>query len=274
MELPHLGQHCSEPTCRQLDFLPFTCNLCKKVFCVDHHKYDAHSCTESYKADVQVPICPLCNQPVPSKRGETPDLAVNDHMENNCKNKNKKIYTNKCSAAGCKVKEMVPVSCESCHQNYCLRHRHTVDHDCKGPATAQDRAAIAAAARSSNKGKHQGNGAISHIQKASQAANQSIRKYLTPASGGPRPTGNTPSPRSASMSSYQGGMSEDEALARAMAASMQESNGSVNHQVSHASNQDEDALLAQAIAASLEQNNVRHSNRQQSNSSTNSCNVC
>lgn len=61
------------------------------LYSVDHHKYAAHSCSESYRADVQVPICPLCDQPVPSKRGEPPDLAVNEHMENNCRNKKKKV---------------------------------------------------------------------------------------------------------------------------------------------------------------------------------------
>lgn len=67
------------------------CGVFDLIFSVDHHKYDAHNCTESYKADVQVPICPLCNQAVPSKSGQPPDLAVNDHMENNCKNKKKKV---------------------------------------------------------------------------------------------------------------------------------------------------------------------------------------
>ncbi|MPC59539.1 AN1-type zinc finger protein 2B [Portunus trituberculatus] len=50
------------------------------------------------------------------------------------------IYTNKCSADGCKTKEMIPVLCESCRQNYCLRHRHPSDHDCKGPTSAKEQA--------------------------------------------------------------------------------------------------------------------------------------
>lgn len=72
------------------------------------------------------------------------------------------------------------------------------------------------------------------------------------------------------MSSFQGGLSEDEALARALAASMQDSNGSTSQQQQSqpSSADNEDELLAQAIAASLEQ-------RQEHNSaSRNSCNVC
>ncbi|XP_063600369.1 AN1-type zinc finger protein 2A-like [Penaeus indicus] len=193
MELPHIGTNCAEPTCRQLDFLPFTCNMCKKEFCVDHHKYEDHSCPESYKADVRIPVCPLCNQPVPSKRGEAPDLAVNDHLENNCKNKNKKIYTNKCSANGCKTKEMVPVSCNACGLNYCLRHRHTTDHDCKGPATSRDKAAKAAMSRSGTS-RGQSNGSVSRgLSSLADASAQGIRRYFSPSppSAGPRPTGHS-----------------------------------------------------------------------------------
>lgn len=30
---PDLGDHCQHPDCHQLDFLPFHCDGCKKVFC-------------------------------------------------------------------------------------------------------------------------------------------------------------------------------------------------------------------------------------------------
>lgn len=33
---------------------------------------------------------------------------------------------------GCKQKEMMKVICEQCHKNYCLKHRHPLDHDCTG----------------------------------------------------------------------------------------------------------------------------------------------
>lgn len=34
--------------------------------------------------DVQVPVCPLCNVPVPVKRGEIPDVVVSEHMDRDC----------------------------------------------------------------------------------------------------------------------------------------------------------------------------------------------
>lgn len=35
--------------------------------------------------DVQVPVCPLCNTPIPIKRGEMPDIKVGEHIDRDCK---------------------------------------------------------------------------------------------------------------------------------------------------------------------------------------------
>ena len=35
--------------------------------------------------DNQVPVCPLCNSLVPVKKGETPDITVGRHIDNDCK---------------------------------------------------------------------------------------------------------------------------------------------------------------------------------------------
>ncbi|XP_074649842.1 AN1-type zinc finger protein 2A-like isoform X2 [Tubulanus polymorphus] len=137
MELPELGQNCHKQSCKQLDFLPFTCDACSKIFCKDHIRYDEHQCSESYKKDNQVPTCPLCNKPIPLKPGELADDKVSQHIDTDCqsdpaKERRGKIYTNKCSYKGCKQKELIPVSCEKCNKNYCLRHRHEQDHYCTG----------------------------------------------------------------------------------------------------------------------------------------------
>ncbi len=51
----------------------------------EHIKYDNHKC-DSLKAnkDFQVPLCPLCNQPVPYKRTEQPDIAMSAHIDRDC----------------------------------------------------------------------------------------------------------------------------------------------------------------------------------------------
>lgn len=53
-------------------------------FSKDHFNYSQHSCNNAFQKDVQVPVCPLCNKPVPSKRGEQPDIAVGEHIDRDC----------------------------------------------------------------------------------------------------------------------------------------------------------------------------------------------
>ncbi|EHH17093.1 hypothetical protein EGK_13400 [Macaca mulatta] len=84
MEFPDLGKHCSEKTCKQLDFLPVKCDACKQDFCKDHFTYAAHKCPFAFQKDVQVPVCPLCNTPIPVKKGQIPDVVVSDHIDRDC----------------------------------------------------------------------------------------------------------------------------------------------------------------------------------------------
>uniref|UniRef100_A0A672MGU1 AN1-type domain-containing protein n=1 Tax=Sinocyclocheilus grahami TaxID=75366 RepID=A0A672MGU1_SINGR len=85
MEFPDLGEHCSEKSCKRLDFLPMKCDACEDIFCKDHITYANHKCTSSYKKDIQVPVCPLCNTPIPIRRGEMPDIKVGEHIDRDCK---------------------------------------------------------------------------------------------------------------------------------------------------------------------------------------------
>ena len=41
------GQHCSEAACKALDFLPFKCASCSRVFCLEHRSLSAHKCHAS-----------------------------------------------------------------------------------------------------------------------------------------------------------------------------------------------------------------------------------
>ncbi|XP_054971629.1 AN1-type zinc finger protein 2A isoform X2 [Pan paniscus] len=84
MEFPDLGKHCSEKTCKQLDFLPVKCDACKQDFCKDHFTYAAHKCPFAFQKDVHVPVCPLCNTPIPVKKGQIPDVVVGDHIDRDC----------------------------------------------------------------------------------------------------------------------------------------------------------------------------------------------
>lgn len=129
------------------DFLPVKCDSCDKVFCASHYNYERHNCPGAHKKNFQVPICPLCGEPVPTAPGVEPDLTVSQHIDKQCKSDSKKIYTNRCHAKGCKRKELIPVQCSQCKLNFCLRHRHSSDHDCK-PTTSTQPAASGAAGSS------------------------------------------------------------------------------------------------------------------------------
>uniref|UniRef100_A0A452DWA7 Zinc finger AN1-type containing 2B n=1 Tax=Capra hircus TaxID=9925 RepID=A0A452DWA7_CAPHI len=144
MEFPDLGAHCSEPSCKRLDFLPLKCDACSGIFCADHVAYAQHHCGSAYQKDIQVPVCPLCNVPVPVARGESPDRAVGEHIDRDCRSdpaqQKRKIFTNKCERAGCRQREMMKLTCDRCGRNFCIKHRHPLDHDCSGEGHPTSRA--------------------------------------------------------------------------------------------------------------------------------------
>lgn len=123
MELSNVGKHCEVSTCRQLDFLPFTCDNCKKIFCSEHRKYENHKCSiPKPMRDKVVPVCPLCEKPISVQPGEDIDRIIDLHITSGCKDERKeKIFTNKCSFKSCKHRELIAISCKQCKQNYCLQ---------------------------------------------------------------------------------------------------------------------------------------------------------
>uniref|UniRef100_A0A8C0HAP5 Zinc finger AN1-type containing 2B n=1 Tax=Chelonoidis abingdonii TaxID=106734 RepID=A0A8C0HAP5_CHEAB len=133
---------CPDPS--RAYFLPLKCDACEQIFCTDHITYTQHQCTSAYKKDVQVPVCPLCSIPIPVQKGQMPDVVVGQHIDRDCKSdpaqRKRKIFTNKCLKPGCKQREMMKVICDQCHGNFCLKHRHPLDHDCNGAGRPLSRA--------------------------------------------------------------------------------------------------------------------------------------
>ncbi|NWH65893.1 ZFN2B protein, partial [Geococcyx californianus] len=219
------------------DFLPLKCDACDQIFCTDHIAYTQHECTSAYKKDVQVPVCPLCNTPVPVRRGEMPDVVVGEHIDRDCRSdpaqRKRKIFTNKCVKPGCKQKEMMELICDQCHNNYCLKHRHPLDHDCSGAGRPLSKAGHAAVAR---------------------AQASSSETVAASSSGAACPTDNSPSlasvPQARSTSPpavmLQNGLSEEEALQRALEMSLAEKCSAVPS----STQEEEDLALAQALSAS------------------------
>ncbi|MBZ3883512.1 AN1-type zinc finger protein 2A, partial [Sciurus carolinensis] len=139
------------------DFLPLKCDACNQDFCKDHFPYAGHKCPFAFKKNVQVPVCPLCNIPIPVKRGEIPDVVVGEHIDRDCKyhpgEKKEKVFTYRCSKEGCRKKEMLQLACVQCHGNFCIQHRHPLDHSCRAGMAKQKRKGPEVTARKSKKVK-------------------------------------------------------------------------------------------------------------------------
>lgn len=93
-----IGKHCGLKDCKRLDFLPFECDGCSGVFCLDHKGRTAHACSDVNYAK------------------ETEQI---DHP----------VYS--CCYQACKATELVPVKCDLCRKQYCLSHRLPEDHECE-----------------------------------------------------------------------------------------------------------------------------------------------
>jgi len=224
-----------------------TCDCCGKIFCGDHITYSSHSCTESYKKNNKVPVCPLCSLPCPLRKGEQADAVVSRHIESDCQSdparERRKVYSNRCSKKGCKIKELIPVKCESCRLNFCLKHRHEQDHSCQG-FQGSGRAVTNAGAA-----------ALFRFQNARPTPTKAkLRSPPAPSAPSQHTSPQTSSsrvPNPAALSSFQGGLNEDEALARALQQSMEQATSPSHPQLDNMSDQErEDLLLAQALAAS------------------------
>ncbi|XP_074949323.1 AN1-type zinc finger protein 2B isoform X2 [Phalacrocorax aristotelis] len=266
MEFPDLGAHCSWPACQRLDFLPLKCDACEQIFCTDHIAYAQHDCTSAYKKDVQVPVCPLCNTPVPVRRGEMPDVVVGEHIDRDCKSdpaqRKRKIFTNKCLKPGCRQKEMMKVICDQCHKNYCLKHRHPLDHDCSGAGRPLSKAGHAAVARAQASSRT--------VAASSSGAAQPANNPSSPAfaRGGRAAALQTPSTSPPAVM-LQNGLSEEEALQRALEMSLAESAHSSAHPPS--TQEEEDLALAQALSASEAE--YQQSQRQAHGSKPSNCSM-
>eukprot|EP01113_Clastostelium_recurvatum_P043822 TRINITY_DN7311_c0_g1_i4.p1 TRINITY_DN7311_c0_g1~~TRINITY_DN7311_c0_g1_i4.p1 ORF type:complete len:293 (-),score=42.83 TRINITY_DN7311_c0_g1_i4:68-904(-) len=132
MEFPSVGKHCSEPYCKQLDFLPFKCAGCDKIFCLEHRSYDSHHCPKRLVVDRKAIVCPICNIPIPVPPGEDPNTRIDDHINSGCATTVRSTPRYPCSVRGCKNVELAPLMCNKCGRHHCVTHRFEDHHKCTG----------------------------------------------------------------------------------------------------------------------------------------------
>ncbi|CAL0321777.1 unnamed protein product [Lupinus luteus] len=132
---PELGKHCQHQDCTLLDFLPFTCQGCKQVFCLEHRSYKSHTCPKSDHNSRKVIVCETCSMSVEETIGnigqEKEAAILKKHQKSGKCDPNKKkkpICPVKC------CKEILTFSntstCKTCNIKVCLKHRFPADHDC------------------------------------------------------------------------------------------------------------------------------------------------
>ena len=164
-----IGAHCAVGSCHQQDFLPFTCDCCASVFCLDHRSYDAHECPSAGSNDRRVLECPVCRDLVHWTMEQDVNVVWEDHVRvKQCTSERfqrqlqhqqatKKKKKERCAADKCR-EILVPSNrfhCTACNQQVCLKHRFENDHDCherrqqlrKHRVTAAKRASTTTATR-------------------------------------------------------------------------------------------------------------------------------
>merc|ERR1712124_53990 len=115
------------------DFLPFTCDLCKAVLCKEHIRYEDHDCPHQARKDVRVLVCPCCDKPIRVNPDEDSDITLAKHMESADCTREVLPKVARCPVQGCKAKLTASgsVTCETCQQRVCLKHRFEDAHPCK-----------------------------------------------------------------------------------------------------------------------------------------------
>ncbi|KAG2453069.1 hypothetical protein HYH02_002402 [Chlamydomonas schloesseri] len=159
-----IGEHCSVSHCGQVDFLPFKCDCCNRVFCLEHRSYAAHACPSSGSKESTVIVCPICAKSVRMTPGTDPNALFEQHTRTDCDPANYDRVHKKprCPVAGCKTKltTINRYRCKHCNQAICLKHRDPADHRCQEVQAASrqqrggfflSRASAAAAAISSGR---------------------------------------------------------------------------------------------------------------------------
>ena len=146
MEFDHVGQHCEVAECRQRDFLPYICEICKGSYCSEHRTYISHGCSGAFSKDMTSIDCPVCKKSIRLSKADSADEMWMKHYNTEC-TQNKDIRSNKsnsstsapssnkkkCARGDCRV-VLGPsntMSCTQCLQTVCLTHRLPEEHTCR-----------------------------------------------------------------------------------------------------------------------------------------------
>ncbi|XP_022423445.1 AN1-type zinc finger protein 2B isoform X4 [Globicephala melas] len=149
---------------------------------------------------------------------------------------------------------MMKLTCDHCGRNFCIKHRHPLDHDCSGEGHPTSRAGLAAISRAQG---------LASSTKTIPSPNQTLPSSTSAS----RATAQSPSRTASPVIALQNGLSEDEALQRALELSLAETKPQVP-----SSQEEEDLALAQALSASEAE--YRQRQAQSRSLKPSNCNLC
>ena len=134
MEFNDVGTHCQAANCNQQDFLPFKCDHCSKLLCLNHKGYYAHGCDGDASKDITSIECPICKKSVKFTRDKNADDVWSIHYMSDCsQTATSEKPTEKCGLSGCGTVLGTSnwYNCPKCRLKVCLSHRLPEDHACK-----------------------------------------------------------------------------------------------------------------------------------------------
>lgn len=107
--LSDAGAHCSLPSCRRLDFLPFKCKHCSLLYCLEHFRSSAHACSKEPNG-----MRELYKQTSTGIASEAPARE-------------------RCPTLGCGkvLTASGSLKCNRCGSRVCLAHRYEDSHPCE-----------------------------------------------------------------------------------------------------------------------------------------------
>ncbi|OQR98955.1 hypothetical protein ACHHYP_07410 [Achlya hypogyna] len=125
-----IGEHCARPGCNQKDFLPFPCDCCGGVFCLEHRTYDGHECPKAGAKDARAITCPLCRATIPLTGDMDENAVWETHARTTCKPEQyqeKKKPKERCAAEGCRevLSASNTVQCTTCRKKNAVPSSNT-----------------------------------------------------------------------------------------------------------------------------------------------------
>ncbi|CAD7935061.1 unnamed protein product [Amoebophrya sp. A120] len=123
------AEQCSVPSCNKVDFLPFKCDACNQLYCLEHRSYAAHNCTAASSKDFTIVVCPDCKKGLRVAASERNlEGILEKHKKTECPGAPKKQA--KCAVCKTKLNLTNRYECPKCGKLVCLKHRFEEEHDC------------------------------------------------------------------------------------------------------------------------------------------------